>query len=68
MSVKKKKRRNPMARELLVSGKYSLRIVKSKKTYSRREKHKKGSGKNYQEPFSFLFFLLKPEINKRVIA
>lgn len=56
MSVKKKKRRDPIARELLVSGKYSLRIVKSKKVYTRREKYKKGSSQRYQEPFSFLFF------------
>lgn len=55
MNIKKKKRRDPMARELLVSGKYSLRIVKSKKIYSRRNKHRKGSDQQYQEPF--LYFL-----------
>lgn len=53
--MKTKKKRDPVAYELLCSGKYKKRIVKSKKIYSRREKHRKSFGKQYPE-LLFCFF------------
>lgn len=50
--MKQKKKRNPVAFELLCSGKYNQRVVKNKKLYSRKEKHKKTS-KNKFEVFYF---------------
>ena len=55
MKNKKRKKRDPMARELLTSGKYRMRVVKSAKAYSRKEKHKKGSDYRYSEPFLWFF-------------
>ena len=51
--MKTKKKRNPIARELLCSGKYGQRIIKSKKLYTRKEKHRKSSDKRYSELFYF---------------
>ena len=47
--MKPKKKRDPMARELLCSGKYGQRVMKNKKIYSRKEKHKKSSGQRFPE-------------------
>lgn len=59
MKRKNKKTRDPMARELLTSGKYKMRIVRSKKLYSRKEKHKKGFESQRSEPFLWLFPMLR---------
>lgn len=61
--MKKRKRPNPIAKELLVSGKYAMRIVKSKKKYSRKEKHKKGPGIQNSGPF-FIEFPYSPSLIK----
>lgn len=53
--MKQKKKRNPVAYELLCSGKYRKRVLKNKKIYSRREKHPKSFGKQYPE-LLFCFF------------
>lgn len=50
--MKQKKKRNPVAFELLCSGKYNQRVVKNKKLYSRKEKHKKNLEKQIR---GFLF-------------
>ena len=55
MKKLKRKKRNPMAKELLLSGKYRIRIVKSKKLYSRKEKHKKALKINIQSLFLWHF-------------
>lgn len=55
MKAKKKKTRDPMARELLTSGKYRMRVVRSKKLYSRKEKHKKGFEQRFRSLFFWLF-------------
>lgn len=49
--MKRKKRPNPMARELRTSGRYAPRIVRSKKAYTRKDKHKKGFDIKNSEPF-----------------
>ena len=51
--MKTKKKRDPFARELICSGKYGQRIVKSKKLYTRKEKYKKSFAKKYSELFYF---------------
>lgn len=38
----KQRKRNPMAADLFSGPKYRMRVVKSKKLYSRKTKHKKG--------------------------
>ena len=54
-----------MEKELLLSGKYRMRIVKSKKLYSRKEKHKKGSELQYSEPFLMVFSFKLPKIKQK---
>ena len=51
--MKPKKKRDPVARELMCSGKYGQRIINSKKIYTRKEKHRKSSDKRYSELFHF---------------
>lgn len=55
--MKLNKKRNPIAYELRCSRKYAMRIVKNKKIYSRKTKHKKSSIKKYMElSFMPVFF------------
>lgn len=51
--MKQRKRRNPVALELLCSGKYKPRVVKNKKLYSRKDKHKKSLEKQIRGFFVF---------------